>query len=76
MEPKLQELKDRLLEIGDLRSTEALLTWDQMTFMPPGGAEARARRIATLDRLGHEKLTDEGLGRLLEDLQPDRKSVV
>ena len=70
MEPKLQELKDRLLEIGDLRSTEALLTWDQMTFMPPGGAEARARRIATLDRLGHEKLIDEDLGRLLEDLQP------
>jgi carboxypeptidase Taq len=38
-EKKLQELKIRLLEIGDLNHINALLNWDQSTYMPPGGAE-------------------------------------
>ena len=37
-EKKLQELKTRLLEVGDLNHINALLGWDQSTYMPPGGA--------------------------------------
>ncbi len=74
MEPKLQELKDRLLEVDDLNSSAALLSWDQTTYMPPGGAEARARQMATLGRLAHEKFTDETVGKLLDDLRPYEES--
>jgi carboxypeptidase Taq len=67
---KLAELKTRLLEIGDLRAASALLAWDQSTYMPPGGAPARARQTATLERLAHCKFTDPAIGQLLDDLAP------
>jgi carboxypeptidase Taq len=66
----LQALKSRLFEIDDLESAAALLEWDQMTYMPPGGAEARARQFALLQRLAHERHIDPELGRLLDDLEP------
>ncbi len=70
MNSKLQELKERLSEISDLKGALAVLSWDQMTFMPPGGAEARGRQMATLERLSHEKFIDSGIGKLLDELQP------
>ena len=75
METQLQELKARLIEINDLESAAALLEWDQATYMPPGGATARARQLATLRRLAHEKFTDPAIGRLLEALQPYEESL-
>jgi len=60
-EAKLAELKYRLLEISDLMAAEALLDWDQSTYMPGGGAPARARQSATLSRLAHEKSVDPAL---------------
>ena len=75
MEDKLKELKARLVEIDDLESAAGLLEWDQNTYMPPGGARARGRQIATLQRLAHEKLTDAGVGRLLDDLRPYEESL-
>lgn len=70
MEAGLQELKTRLQEINDLNSVNALLGWDQSTYMPAGGAAARARQSATLSRLAHEKFTDVAIGRLLDGLRP------
>src|SRR3984893_5976314 len=67
---KLAELKRRLLEISDLAAAGAVLGWDQSTYMPEGGAVARARQGATLSRLAHEKSVDPTLGRLLDALQP------
>jgi carboxypeptidase Taq len=69
VENKLEEVKARLTEIDDLQSASALLGWDQNTYMPPGGAPARGRQIATLQRLAHEKSTDPALGKLLDELQ-------
>lgn len=69
MEAKLQELKGHLIEINDLNSAAALLHWDQSTYMPPDGDVSRARQIATLGRLAHEKFIDPNIGRLLEELQ-------
>ena len=66
----LQQLKDRLLEIYDLESAAAVLGWDQRSYMPPGGAPARARQIGTVLRLGHEQLTAPAIGRLLDELRP------
>ncbi|MDQ5851868.1 MAG: carboxypeptidase M32 [Chloroflexota bacterium] len=75
MEAKLEDLKARLGEINDLESAAALLNWDQATYMPPGGAAARGRQLATLQQLAHEKFTDPAIGRLLEDLQPYEESL-
>jgi carboxypeptidase Taq len=67
---KLAELKRRLLEISDLAAAGAVLAWDQCTYMPRGGAHARARQSATLSRLAHEKSVDPALGTLLDELAP------
>jgi len=75
METKLQELKTRLMEINDLNSAAALLSWDQSTYMPPGGAEARGRQMATLGKLAQEKLVDPAIGKLLDDLRPYEESL-
>ncbi|HEX2906124.1 MAG TPA: carboxypeptidase M32, partial [Phototrophicaceae bacterium] len=69
MEAKLQELKNRLQEVDDLNHANALLGWDQQTYMPSGGAPARGRQMATLARLAHEKFTDPAVGKLLDDLR-------
>jgi carboxypeptidase Taq len=75
MEAKYQELKRRLIEVDNLNSAYALLYWDQSTYMPSGGAAARARQTATLSRLAHEQFTDPAIGRLLDDLRPYEESM-
>ncbi len=67
---KLAELKARLYEVSDLEGANAVLGWDQSTYMPDGGAAARGRQMATLGRLAQEKFTDIAVGKLLDDLQP------
>ena len=62
-----------LLEISDLNSAGAVLGWDHATYMPKGGATARARQGATLSRLAHEKFVDPALGRLLDALDALRR---
>jgi carboxypeptidase Taq len=72
---KLAELETRLAEIKDLESAAYVLHWDQNVYMPPGGAAARGRQIATLTRLAHEKMVDPNVGRLLDALQPYAESL-
>ncbi|HEX9996431.1 MAG TPA: carboxypeptidase M32 [Abditibacterium sp.] len=67
--PQLEDLKNLLAEVDDLRSAAALLHWDQATYMPPGGASARGRQIATLSRLAHEKFTSAQIGDVLGELE-------
>ncbi len=75
MEKKLAELKLRLQEIADLNSINALLNWDQSTYMPPGGSAARGRQMALLGKLEHEKFIDPEIGSLLEGLRPYEESL-
>ncbi len=63
------DLKYRLLEI-DLNAAGSLLTWDQATYMPNGGAISRGRQSAMLRRLAHERFVDPALGRLMDRLEP------
>jgi carboxypeptidase Taq len=70
MEEKLAALKERLAEINDIESANAVLGWDQAVCQPPGGADARGRQSATLARLAHEKLADPAVGSLLDSLSP------
>ncbi len=69
-ERMLADLKDRLHAIGDLRAMGAVLSWDQATYMPPGGAVARGRQTAALSRLAHEQAVMPALGRLIDALVP------
>lgn len=74
MTEKLQELKTKLQEVGDLYGALSLLSWDQTTYMPPAGAQSRGRQMALLGRLAQEKFTDPAIGNLLEELRPYEES--
>jgi len=63
---KYDALKTRLLEIDDLNQAGRVLEWDQAAFMPPGGAPARGRQMATLARLAHERFVEPETGHLLD----------
>lgn len=75
MRAKLEGLRRRLGAINDLNAAAALLYWDQTTHMPPGGAAARARQIATLRKLAHQQMIHSSMGRLLDVLTPYEKSL-
>lgn len=78
MTDPIQHFKDLVSEIYDVRTTAALLDWDQQTMMPTGGAEGRAYQMATLMSIAHRKFTSAVFGEALEaaeaavrDLDPD-----
>jgi len=66
MTENIDHLKELLGVVSDLGSAAALLGWDQQTYMPPGGAGARALQLATLSRLAHDKFVSDELGEALE----------
>jgi len=70
MNEKIKQLRGLLEEISDLHYISSLLGWDQQTYMPPGGAEARGNQLALIERLAHERGTSPELGKLLEELKP------
>jgi len=71
----LQRLKAHLLQADDLDRAASLLHWDQTTYMPPKGAEARGRQIATLSRLAHEHFTGAETGKLLDEAARETQSM-
>jgi carboxypeptidase Taq len=75
MQEKIQDLKNRLRDIYDLEAASGLLNWDLSTQMPKGGGDARARQMALLSRLSHERLTDPALGKLIDELSPYAESL-
>ncbi len=68
-------LRERMHELSALRGAKDLLSWDQMTYMPPGGAHARGAHGSVIDRLLHERMVDPGLQRLLERLRTHADSL-
>lgn len=67
MGEKYEALVERLKEIQNLNMAASILSWDQQTQMPPGGARARAGQLETLSRLSHEMFVADETARLLED---------
>jgi carboxypeptidase Taq len=65
MGAQFDALKVRLGEINNIYRAGAILSWDQHTKMPPGGAGARAEQMATLATIGHSKFVAEETGNLL-----------
>src|SRR2546423_1598121 len=64
-----EELLRRVREEALLTSCEALLEWDEETYMPPGGVENRSEQLALLAGLLHERGTDPRIGELLSALE-------
>ena len=58
-------------ETSTLTSVAALVSWDQETYMPAGGATARSEQMGLLARLGHERSTDPRLGELIDACESD-----
>src|SRR5947199_2257615 len=52
----LAPLLERLADIHNLDMANAVLNWDQRTYMPEKGGDARAKQLATLAKLSHEML--------------------
>ncbi|HET6255630.1 MAG TPA: carboxypeptidase M32 [Puia sp.] len=59
---------DRMQKIADIKYSAAVLEWDQETYLPPKGAAARSRQLASLSEIAHEWLTAPGLGELMQEL--------
>lgn len=71
MSEKMQQLKTLLAEVADLNAVQALLGWDQQTYMPQGGNEARGNQLATIGKIAHQKFTSDEIGTLLSDLEKE-----
>ena len=71
MSANLDRLKEILGEVADLNSATGLLSWDQQTYMPEGGSQARGQHLATLGKLAHSKATSDEVGTLLEGLKAE-----
>ena len=71
MTTAVQQLRDVLGEVTDLNRVAELLSWDQETYMPPGGVAARAGEAATVGRIAHERFTSAAVGGLLEKAEAE-----
>ncbi|MBL0010996.1 MAG: carboxypeptidase M32 [Nitrosomonas sp.] len=69
MNQHYQNLVQKLEEITHLSGVMSTLGWDQEVMMPPGAGEARARQIAALAGVIHERMTDPALGECLNELK-------
>ncbi|MBN1824998.1 MAG: carboxypeptidase M32 [Candidatus Eisenbacteria bacterium] len=55
-------------EIHDLDMADMVLSWDQQTYMPEKGADARASQLATLAGVRHDRLTGDAMAETLAGL--------
>lgn len=71
MSEALKKLHTRLADVNALGAAIAMMDWDQQTYMPRGGAEARAEHVGILSRMTHEMFTADETRRLLEDAKKE-----
>ena len=70
---ELKKFKDHVREMGKLGAATALLNWDQQTYIPKRGHEARAEVLGKLSRLAFEMLVSPQMAEFIEKL--DRPEV-
>ena len=69
------ELCDLSREAATLGSVQALLNWDQETYMPHAGADHRSHQQALLAGLIHERKTSKRIGELIAACEKDMSLV-
>ncbi|APX97916.1 carboxypeptidase M32 [Natronorubrum daqingense] len=65
------ELESRIRRISNISHAGGVLRWDQEVVMPEDGTPARAQQLSTLSSIGHELLTADETGELLEALESE-----
>jgi len=65
------ELCSLTRQIATLESVSRLVAWDQETYMPAGAAGARARQMAMLAGIVHERKTAPRMGELIQACEED-----
>ena len=63
------DLMHRSRERQLLISCSSLLGWDEQTYLPPGGSEARGNQLALLAGLHHDRAADPRVGDLLGEVE-------
>lgn len=69
--PSYEKLCNAAREAKTLGSIEQLLGWDQETMMPSGAAAHRAKQLALLAMLKHERFTSPEFGDLISRCEDD-----
>ena len=70
MQLALVELRERLGEIDDLSRAQGVLDWGPLGLDANSWRTSRARQLATLEAVVHEKQVDGRIGELLDELAP------
>ena len=82
MADSIHSLREYSRDLYALRSAVGLLSWDQETMMPPAGGDGRARSLAALSRVIHQRFCDPRLQGLLAEcdqasgLSPEDRAMV
>tara|TARA_B100001250_G_scaffold60749_1_gene47435 strand:+ start:2496 stop:4007 length:1512 start_codon:yes stop_codon:yes gene_type:complete len=63
------ELMEQMKDIDLISQISGLLSWDQEVIMPPKAAKLRAEQLAYLSSIKHEKMTDQNIELLLDELE-------
>ncbi len=71
----IERLKTYLYRPIDLMHAGAVLGWDQQVNMPEQGVQARSQQLATLSAMGHEIITSEEAGWLLEAAEAEAEGL-
>lgn len=71
MATEFEALKSRLEDVNALHAAIAMMDWDQQTYMPRGGAAARAEHVGILSKMAHEMFTASETQNLLAKAKAD-----
>lgn len=58
----------KMHRIADVRYANAVLQWDQETYLPPKGAPFRGQQMTTLSEIAHQLFSEDSLGDILKEL--------
>ena len=75
MQETIKQLKEIQAELTNLGNAASVLGWDQVTYMPTGGAEDRGNALSTMSKIMHMKSTDPKIGEMLEEIEPQVKEL-
>ncbi len=60
-----------MADVNALGAAASIMDWDQQTYMPAGGADARAAHVGILSRMRHEIFISDEVGTLIENSTPE-----
>ena len=62
-------LKKELFELYIIKSTAALVGWDEQTHLPDKGTPWRSEQMAFIGKLAHERFTKKEVGDLIANVE-------